>query len=109
MERIEKINKVFREELSRVILKELDFRKGVLVTIIKVETTKDLNQCKVFVSVFPEEDKKEILKILNKSASFLKDNLNKRISLRKIPKPIFQEEKLEKKTLELDRLLNSLE
>lgn len=94
-ERIKRINNLIRNELGRIILKEIEFPKGVLVTLTRVETTKDLSESKVFISSIPEEKINEVLKILESVIFILQKRLNSLLKMRKVPKIYFvKEEKL---------------
>jgi len=102
-QRMEKLNQVLREELSKIIKKELDLPKDILVTLIKVDTLKDLSSCSVFTSVFPEEKQKQIIDFLNKKAYILHQALNKKLFIKRVPKLKF----LIKKNI--DKLLEGIE
>jgi len=43
-----KVNELLKRELGKIILKEGNFPKNVLVTITQVQTSKDLREVKVF-------------------------------------------------------------
>jgi len=87
--RIERLNEVLKEELGQVILKELEFPLGALVTLTRVETSSELSQAKVFVSVFPENQAGAVLRILNSQIYFLQQKVNKRLLMRPVPKLVF--------------------
>lgn len=107
-ERIKKINEVLREQLGRIILKEIDLPRTILVTVTKVETAKDLSQCKVFVSVIPERETREVLKILNKEAYNLHSCLNQVLFIRKVPKPTFLADEELKTAQRVDEILEKV-
>lgn len=85
-ERIKKVNEVLQHELSKIILQEIELKKGVLATISKVDTTKDLNLARVSISVFPEKETDFAVDILNRQAYNLHQMLNKRMNIRRVPK-----------------------
>jgi len=93
LNRIEKINEFLKKELSKIILKEIGFPRDILVTITSVKTFKDLSECKVFVSVFPEKETKKVLEILNRSWYGLHQLLNKVLKIRRVPKLSFLKRK----------------
>jgi len=99
--RVERVNSLIKDELSKILVKEEQFSSEVLVTITRVDTSPDLNQAKVFIAVIPSEKKKEVLDFLSKQAYFLQQKLNQRLKMRKIPKIIL---KTEEKTEEADRI-----
>ncbi len=107
-ERVKKINEVIKKELSLLISKEVDFQSEVIATVTNVETSKDLCQAKIFVSVFPTERLVFVLKILNKNAYILHKALNKKMFIRRIPKLIFQEEKRGQQGLRINQILDQL-
>ena len=55
MFRIEKVNSLIQQELGKLILKEIDIFPGILLTITRVECSNNLFQCKVYISVIPED------------------------------------------------------
>lgn len=107
-ERIKKINSLIKEELAKIILKEIEFPKGVLVTLTRVETTKNLDECKVFISCFPEEKWKEISKILESQIFFIQKTLDERLVMKKVPKIIFVEEKKTAEAARIEAILEKL-
>lgn len=108
-DRIKKINETIKQELGMIILREVDFPEGILVTVAKTDTTRDLQECKVLISVFPETEMDKTLKILQKHAYILHQELNKKLFIRRVPKLIFRKEKENQKELEINQLLDSLE
>jgi|YelNatPaOPRAMG01_1025707.scaffolds.fasta_scaffold14632_3 ribosome-binding factor A len=106
--RLEKINSLIKEELSKIIQKIVDFPKGTLVTLTRVITTEDLRECKVFFSCYPEKNFDEILKILEKEIYFIQKNLNQRLVLKKIPKIKFAKEQKLVEADKIDKILEKL-
>jgi len=104
--RISRVNHLVQQELSQIILKEFDFPLGLFVTLTRVETSSNLIQAKVYISVMPEEKTKEILQILNRQIYQLQQKLNKRLKMRPVPRIKFLEEK---KTSEAHRIEEILE
>ena len=104
--RIQRINQLIKKELSQIILREIEFPQDVLVTITRVETSPNLIESNVWISVLPEEKLKIILEILNKNIYFLQQKLNKRLTMRPIPRIKFLEER---KTSEASRIEEILE
>ena len=84
--RISRLNKLIKEELGKILLKEGDFPKGVLVTITRVETLSNLSEAKVWVSVLPEDQGEKIVGNLNKRIYFLQQKINKILRMRIVPK-----------------------
>jgi len=108
-ERIKKINTFIKKELGGIILKELSLPKSILVTVTEVETSRDLRQSKVFISVFPEKETKRVLRTLEKGIYDIQQILNKRLKIKFVPKIKFFEDKKLKETQKIDEILNRIE
>lgn len=104
--RINRINQLIKEELAQIIFREVEFLPGILVTLTRVETTPNLNESKVYVSVLPEEKKETVFKELKRQIWRLQQLLNKRLRMRPIPKIIFS---FEKETAQAGRIEEILE
>ena len=57
--RIAKVNSLIQKELGPVLHEFLDWQKG-LVTITKVDTSKDMKYAKIWISIFNGDDNKRI-------------------------------------------------
>ncbi|MBI2831818.1 MAG: 30S ribosome-binding factor RbfA [Chloroflexi bacterium] len=90
--RIERVNSVIRKELSELLQRHVkDPRLGCLVSVTDVSTSPDLSYAKVLVSCIGSEiDKKEIVKALTSASGFLRNELGKRLSLRRVPELDFE-------------------
>jgi ribosome-binding factor A len=106
--RIQRVNALIKRELSQLILKELDFPLDVLVTLTRVETTSDLRDVNVWISIIPDEKNKKILEILDKNIYFLQQKLNKRLKMKPLPKIKFLEEKKTKEAGRVEEILEKL-
>jgi len=104
--RLQRVNQLIKKELSQILLREIEFPTDVLVTITRVESTPNLIQAKVFISVMPEEKTSMVSRILNKKIFELQQKINKRLKMRPVPQIHFVEEK---KTSEAGRIEEILE
>ena len=82
-----RINGEVQKELSRIISREIkDPRIHSMTSVVSVEVTPDLKQCKAYISVLGnEEDKKETLAGLNSAVGFVRKELARSINLRNTP------------------------
>jgi len=106
--RIQKINSLIKKELSNIINKEIEFEKNVLVTITRVETSKDLTCCNVFFSCYPESKFDEVEEILKKEMYFLQGRLNEKLFLKKVPLIRFKKEKKVLEAARIEEILTKL-
>jgi ribosome-binding factor A len=88
--RILKINKLFKQEVGKIIFEEIDIEKEILATVIKVDTSNDLRYSKIFISVLPPEKTKEVFEKLNKNIWGIQQILNKKLKMRKVPRIEFE-------------------
>jgi ribosome-binding factor A len=106
--RIEKVNSLIQEELSQIILKEVDFPKDVLVTITRVETIVNLSDARVYVSVMPENQRDQVFEILDRRIYDIQQCLNRRLNMRPIPKIEFRKEEKTQQAARVEELLEEL-
>ncbi|MDO8664805.1 MAG: 30S ribosome-binding factor RbfA [Candidatus Liptonbacteria bacterium] len=87
--RNERMGNLIREELSKIIVRELEF-ENALVTITEVEVDKKLDKAKVMVSVIPSEKAKEVFKILDIARNSLQTILFRKLNLKPVPRIQFE-------------------
>jgi len=105
MERVQRVNQLIKKELSQIILREANFPQGVLTTVTRVETSGNLIQAKVYISVMPENETANVLQILANLIYDLQQKLNKRLKMRPIPRIVFIEEKKTQEAGRIEELL----
>ena len=86
---------------------EVSLHPNVLTTITKVETSRDLEQAKIWISIFPLEKGQIILKTLQKNKGRLQSFLNARLRLKKIPHLKFVLDTTEVKVERINKLLDA--
>ena len=90
--RIEQVNKLIRCELSELLQHEVkDPRLDTFVAVTEVATSPDLKYAKVFIShIGSEVEKQEILGALTAASGFLRNELARRLKLRRTPELSFR-------------------
>lgn len=81
--RIEKVNELLRLETSKAITRVVKPEWGI-VTVVRVETQKDLRRSVVWVSIFGSEPK-ESFELLKKSTKEIQSLVNPRLSMKFTP------------------------
>ena len=106
--RIERVNGLLREEISRLISSQVnDPRLRGIITITQVRTASDLRTARVYVSVMGDDGvRQEALAGIQSSATYLRRELRDRVSLRYIP---FLRFVLDDALLEADRLMKIID
>jgi len=84
--RILKVNKLIKQEVGKILQDEIDDPRFGFVTVVKVETTPDLEQAKVFLSYIGSKDKeKGIKKVISEHKLEIQRRLNRILEMRNIP------------------------
>ena len=74
--RQKKVATVFQEELSEIFRKEAkELFPGKLLTVTEVNVSPDLSVAKVYVSVFPTNEKEQIIKMIKEKAPYYRSLL----------------------------------
>lgn len=86
-----RINEAVRQELSMLISREVkDPRVDMMATVTRAIVATDLKTCKVYISVYGDEQKKEeTMAGLKSSEGFLRRMLAKNLNLRNTPELFF--------------------
>jgi len=106
--RIDRVNKLIKQTLSRILLKELDFDNETLITITRTNTAPDLSKSIVFVSVMPEKKTEQVMRFLHRNIYHLQQKVNKKLVMKRVPKIIFREETKTREADRIEKLLDEL-
>jgi len=110
--RVARVAALIRREISQLLIngiRDERVQQGI-ITITEVEVSGDLQHCKVFVSIYGEENEKNlVMSGLHAASGFLRGELGRKLQLRRAPEIVFQLDRgLEKGTSVLT-LLESLD
>ena len=85
--RIERVNVLLRQEIGSVVADELkDPRISSIVSITRVETSRDLGFAKVYVSVLgTDQEKSDTLRALGSAAGFIHRSIRPNLRMRSVP------------------------
>ncbi|HKZ07736.1 MAG TPA: 30S ribosome-binding factor RbfA [Methylomirabilota bacterium] len=107
--RLERVNQLMREEISRLVQRELKDPRLGWVTITEVAVTPDLRQAKVFVSVLGSEDKwVASFKALESARGFIWGALRRNLDLRVTPELEFRPDRSMEHAARMQALLAGL-
>lgn len=108
MYRREKINHQIQRVVSRLIQEEIDNPNIGIVSIVRVETTSDLRHCKIFFSVFPEENLELVSQALLSMRGFIKKLLGESLRIKFLPDIEFISDSSIRYSLQIEKKLESL-
>ena len=86
-DRIDSVNSRLKREISRIIRSDVkDPRLSTLTSVVSVETSRNLQNATVYVTIMGEEEEKvKTLKGLRSAGGFIQRSLRKNLDLRTIP------------------------
>jgi len=108
MSRIDRVNELIRTSIAEIISRELELPPGVFVTIVKVDTSRDLRYTRVFVSAFPEKKFGKTMKRLQKKNYLIQGKLNKKLHMKPLPRIEFVADRTEVEADKIEKLLKKL-
>jgi ribosome-binding factor A len=98
-----------RDEVARILQRDMrDPRVGSFVSVNDVKVSKDLSYAEIYVSSLQaetDEDKSELIAILNKAAGFFRSELAKRHTMRTTPRTRFHYDELVERGPRIEKLI----
>jgi ribosome-binding factor A len=107
---MKRINALLRNEISEILVNDMTDPRVGFVTVMDVETSKDLRTAEVFVSVMSEDDEevKATLEALEHARGYIKALLADRVVLKFMPDLRFRLHEGARHASRIDALLNEL-
>ena len=106
--RIEKVNDLIRDNLSKIIQRETSLKPGVFVSVIKVDTSKDLRYTDVLIRIFPEGEKEDVMEMLEKEIYKIQKALNNTLEIKIFPKVRFHLDTAQEAVDELEKVFQQI-
>ncbi len=103
-ERIKKLNDLLRDEVGKILVKELEFN-DVLVTVVRADISPTLEHATIWISVFPDPKREKVLQKINQQIYRLQQILNKRLAMHPVPKIRFEIDKTEEEAARIEKLI----
>lgn len=109
-QRTDRLNSLLKEVISDVIRRDVrNPHVNELVTVTRVDITKDLHYAKVYISVIgTEEEKKETINALQSAAGFIAVNSSKKVVMRYFPSLTFKIDDAVDKHMRIETILNEI-
>lgn len=107
--RLRKLNEEIRRIISSSLLMEMkDPRLPSMISVVSVETSGDMKLAKIFVSWVGEEDRQEVLKLLNKASGFFRKQLGQELKTFHTPEPKFFYDDAIERGMEMDEIFKGI-
>jgi ribosome-binding factor A len=88
--RSQRVESLIAEELGKILVREVEFPVGSLVTIASVDVDKKMDRAKIFMSVIPASGEGTAMRILTARTGELQHLLMKKINIKPMPRIIFE-------------------
>lgn len=110
IQRTDRLNSLLKEVISEVIKRDVrNPHIGPLVTVTRVQITKDLHYAKVYISVIgSEQEKEETLRALQTAAGFIAVNSSHKVTMRYFPALTFKLDDSVDKHMRIEKLLGEI-
>lgn len=108
--RIERVNSLLKEVISDVVRNNVkNPHRSHMVSITRVDTSKDLHYAKVYISVIgTDHDKTETMKALASAAGFIAVQASKQVRLRYFPELRFILDDSAEQHARIEKILNEI-
>lgn len=108
--RIKRLNSLLKEVLAEVVTQEVkDPRMAPLVTVTRVEISKDLHQAKVYVSIIgTDKERRDTLEALESAAGFIGVNAANKVVMRYFPTLTFKLDTTVDQQMKIDALIDTI-
>jgi len=113
-ERIIRLERQIRREVNEIIRRDLNISSRIILTITDVSLAKDCKFCKVYYSVFTNDESdnaaalREIEKKFASKKSYFKYIIGKNMRIKVIPDMIFELDKTPERAANVEKLLDEI-
>lgn len=87
--RIIKVNEQLTRLLAEIMERSLNLKPGVLITVAKIDTSRDLRYARMFISIFPVEETPYVSATLKKELPRLQKCLHAKLYMKPLPRLSF--------------------
>lgn len=110
IQRTDRLNSLLKEVISEVIYRDVrNPHVNKLVTVMRVEISKDLHYAKVYISIIgSDQEKEETIEALQTAAGFIAVQASKKVVMRYFPNLTFVLDNSVDKQMRIDKLLGEI-
>lgn len=105
-QRMRQINSALRDYFATALMRLVELPAGVVVSVTRAQTTSDLHNCTIFLSVVPDDKTGTTLQLIRQHSADIIAEVADRITFRSVPKFRFVVDDTERKAASIDRLLD---
>lgn len=105
----QKLNELLKEEVGKILFREIDISRENFITISRIETSSDLRNSTIYITVFPESKEEEIINQIQRQIYFIQKILNRTLRTKPVPRLRFEIDKLTKAQQKVYETLEKLD
>lgn len=108
--RVDRLNSLLKEVISEVVTRDVrNPHVATLITITRVDISKDLQHAKVYISVIgTKEQKEKTIEALQSAAGFIAIQASKKVVMRYFPVLTFKLDTSVDQQMRIDSLINQI-
>lgn len=107
--RMHRVDELLKEEIARVIRRDVADPRVGFATVMDVETSPDLRHARVYVSVLGEEDRKaETIEALRRASGFVRARVGDAVTLKYLPELRFELDRTLERAARIDELIDEV-
>ncbi len=107
--KVDRLNQIILKEVTEIIQFQLKDPSIGFITITDVDVTNDLSYAKIYVSFLGKKERNEAgMKALQRSKGYIRSELAKKLTIRKIPDLIFKLDETLEKSRKIDEILHQI-
>lgn len=107
-DRITQLNDLIRDIVGGILTREISLKEGVIVTLAKVDTARNLRATRISISVLPAHERHYAMKTLEHEHRQIERLFHQKLATRPLPRIIFELDTTEEKADEVERLLRTI-
>ncbi len=105
----ERLNQIILKEVTEIIQFQLKDPSIGFVTITDVDVSNDYSYAKIYVSFLGKKERNEAgMKALQRSKGFIRSELAKKLTIRKIPELVFKLDETLEKSRKIDEIIHKI-
>lgn len=94
--RVQKLNEILKEELGKILFRNIDISRDTLITIPRIKTSPDQKNSTIYITVFPDNKEEEVLTMISKQIYDIQKLLNRTLRTKPVPRIRFEIDKITK-------------
>lgn len=94
--RIQKLNEIMKEEVGKILFRNIDIGRDTLITIPRIKISPDQKNSTIYITVFPDSKEEEVLTMISKQIYEIQKLLNRALRTKPVPRIRFEIDKITK-------------